>query len=314
MKLTNLLSISVLLLLASCSPKVVTNLIKTYPNPVPADSVRVFELGETVPNTAEAIGRVSVIDPGTATKCRYDEVVHLAQEAVGKAGGNGFAITWHEDPSFWRSSCHQISGLMLYLKDNVVDTLRANPVQYAIDMNFVVARDKKQPERRGPAPANTFEVSLGYGWISSKIYDANNVSLGSKSGLEWKLGYEHIWTSGWGVGMQYSGFKAELPGGDMVLSYLAPEVTLRTKFNKWILKCGVGMGLFLYNEPYYSTAGFGTHIIVGVEYMLSSHVGLGVSASSIASNLPKRDGVELKKDEKSGINRVNVLGGLRFYF
>ena len=52
MKLTNLLSISVLLLLASCSPKVVTNLIKTYPNPVPADSVRVFELGETVPNTA----------------------------------------------------------------------------------------------------------------------------------------------------------------------------------------------------------------------------------------------------------------------
>ena len=64
MKLTNLLSISVLLLLASCSPKVVTNLIKTYPNPVPADSVRVFELGETVPNTAEAIGRVSVIDPG----------------------------------------------------------------------------------------------------------------------------------------------------------------------------------------------------------------------------------------------------------
>ena len=160
-----------------------TNLIKTYPNPVPADSVRVFELGETVPNTAEAIGRVPVIDPGTATKCRYNEVVHLAQEAVGKAGGNGFAITWHEDPSFWRSSCHQISGLMLYLKDNEVDTLRANPVQYAIDLNFVVARDKKQSERRNPAPANTFEVSLGYGWISSKIYDANNVSLGSKSGF-----------------------------------------------------------------------------------------------------------------------------------
>lgn len=100
----------------------------------------------------------------------------------------------------------------------------------------------------------------------------------------------------------------------MVLSYLAPEVTLRTKFNKWILKCGVGMGLFLYNEPYYSTAGFGAHVTMGLEYMLSSHVGLGVSASSIASNLPKRDGVELKKDEKSGINRINVLGGLRFYF
>ena len=65
-----------------------------------------------------------------------------------------------------------------------------------------------------------------------------------------------------------SGFKAELPGGDMVLSYLAPEVALRTKFDKWILKCGVGMGLFLYNEPYYSTAGFGAHVTMGLEYML----------------------------------------------
>ena len=60
-------------------------------------------LGEKVPNTAETIGRVSVVDRGTSTNCRYDQVLHLAQEATGKIGGNGLAITNHQKPSFWGS-------------------------------------------------------------------------------------------------------------------------------------------------------------------------------------------------------------------
>ena len=45
---------------------------------------------------AETIGRVSVVDRGTSTNCRYDQVLHLAQEATGKIGGNGLAITNHQ--------------------------------------------------------------------------------------------------------------------------------------------------------------------------------------------------------------------------
>lgn len=67
MKKTKLLAATAMLLLTSCSPKVVTNIVRTYPGIIPADSVYVIGLGEKVPNTAETIGRVSVVDRGTST-------------------------------------------------------------------------------------------------------------------------------------------------------------------------------------------------------------------------------------------------------
>ena len=220
MKKTKLFAVATILLMTSCSPKVVTNIVRTYPDMIPADSVYVIGLGEKVPNTAETIGRVSVVDRGTSRNCRYDQVLHLAQEETGKNGGNGLAITNHQKPSFWGSSCHQISGLMLRLSDRTVDTLKTNPVQDVIDLDLIVAKD--YAERR-KAPANTFEASFGYGWVTSKIYDINGAALGSKGGVEWKLGYEYVWSSGMGIGLQYSGFKKSFTGGDMVFSYIAPE-------------------------------------------------------------------------------------------
>ena len=139
MKETKLLAVTAILLLTSCSPKVVTHIVRTYPNPVPADSVYVIEPGDTVPNTAETLGSVSVVDRGTSRNCRYDQVLRLAQEATGKNGGNGLAITEHVKPSFWGSSCHQINALMLHLTDTKVNATEGNPVQDMIDLG----RDRK---------------------------------------------------------------------------------------------------------------------------------------------------------------------------
>lgn len=55
-----------LLLMTACSPKVVTHISKVYPDIIPTDSVYVIELGDKVPNTAETIGRISVVDRGTS--------------------------------------------------------------------------------------------------------------------------------------------------------------------------------------------------------------------------------------------------------
>ena len=82
MKKTKLLAATAMLLLTSCSPKVVTNIIRTYPDIIPADSVYVIGLGEKVPNTAETIGRVSVVDRGTSTNCRYDILHKRLQERL----------------------------------------------------------------------------------------------------------------------------------------------------------------------------------------------------------------------------------------
>ena len=312
MKIANLFAAgTTLLLLTSCSPKVITHISKTYPEVIPADSVCVIELGETVPNTAETVGRVSVVDRGFSNKSRYDQVLRLAQEATGKNGGNGLAITDHLKPSFWGSSCHQISGLMLRLSDMEVDTLKVNPLQDVIDLGHVVAKEQREKRR---APSSTFEGSIGYGWITSKLYDADGNSLENKGGLEWKLSYEYTWSSGWGIGLQYSGYKTSFPGGNMMLSYIAPEWVARYRWDKWMLKAGLGVGVFLYHEPFYNSTGVGAHATISGEYMMDEHWGIGISVNTVNGTLPERSEVKLKDNERSGITRINVLGGLRYYF
>lgn len=312
MKSTKLYAAATVLLLTACSsPKVITDIVKTYPGIIPADSVYVIELGEKVPNTAEALGRVSVVDRGNSTHCRYDQVLHLAKEATGQVGGNGLVLTDHLKPSFWGSSCHQISGLMLRLSDREVDTLSVSTVQDMIDLDKVITRKRKASRRVSP---HTFEASIGYGWVDSKLYDMNGESLGFKGGLDWKLSYEYAWSSGWGVGVQYSGSRTSFEGGDMMLSYIAPELLMRARFNRWILKWGLGVGLFLYDDSYYNASGVGMHVNLGMEYMLSDHWGIGLSFNTINASLPNQEGVKLKDNERSGISRLNALGGLRYYF
>ena len=117
-----------------------------------------------------------------------------------------------------------------------------------------------------------------------------------------------------GIGLQYSGFKKSFTGGDMMFSYIAPEWVGRTKLDRWIFKSGLGVGIFLYHDPFYNATGFGLHATLGVEYMLSSHWGLGLTVNAINGSMPKQDWMLLKENERCGITRFNLLGGLRYYF
>mgnify|MGYP000071275912 FL=1 len=74
------------------------------------------------------------------------------------------------------------------------------------------------------------------------------------------------------------------------------------------------MGVFLYHDPLYNAAGFGFHAMVGVEYMLSANWGLGLTLNGVSGSMPKQDWMLLKEDERCGITRFNLLGGLRYYF
>ncbi len=56
-----------------------------------------------------------MVDAGLSTRCSYDQVIDLAKKKTAENGGNALALTQHRRPSMW-SSCHQISGNMLFLK------------------------------------------------------------------------------------------------------------------------------------------------------------------------------------------------------
>lgn len=143
MRTVNLLLVAALplLLLAACSPRVTTEVVKSYPPIVDADSVCVYEPGDSVPNSAEPIGTVSVTDAGTTIKCKYDQVLRIAREETAKIGGNAFAVTEHKEPAVWGSSCHQISGTMLRISDWTIDAQVPNPVADAIEAKHMALEE-----------------------------------------------------------------------------------------------------------------------------------------------------------------------------
>ena len=105
--------------LCSCSPKVHKHIIKEM-HPVGNDTeVTVYGIGDVVPENAEVIGNVSVLDGGFTTHCDWETVLETAKQEVRAAGGNGIEIVQHSYPGQNGSSCHQITAYMLNISDDI---------------------------------------------------------------------------------------------------------------------------------------------------------------------------------------------------
>lgn len=155
-------------LLTSCTPKVVTQLVKTYPS-VSEDSVLVVEQGQKAPKGAKMVGYVSVLDRSTTTRCEYAHVLKAATKETAKKGGNVLLIDEHFEPDGW-SLCHRIDATMLR-----IDTLPAN---FKVHPELAaLARNKNQH------PSTVTKLSVGRGIVASKIVVGSDILRG-RGGFE----------------------------------------------------------------------------------------------------------------------------------
>ena len=105
--------------MSSCSPKVHKHIIKEM-HPVGNETeVTVYGIGDVVPENAEVIGNVSVVDGGFTTHCDWETVLETAKQEVRAAGGNGIEIVQHSYPGQNGSNCHQIAAYMLNISDDI---------------------------------------------------------------------------------------------------------------------------------------------------------------------------------------------------
>ncbi|BEG98029.1 hypothetical protein [Bacteroides sedimenti] len=316
-----------MIVVTSCNPRITTQILKSYPAIVSPDSVVVYNIGDTVPGSATTIGHVNVRDGGFTTKCKYDEVLSFAKNEVSKNGGNGLMITAHSKPSVW-SSCHQISGTMLLLDSKIInDSLLVNK-----HLNQFVP--SKIMVNKRIVPRNTFSASVGYAYIYSDIYNdgdgfSSAVASQLRSGTDWRFEYEHSFKSGWGVGIIYSGFRSSVSfygGSDSFNStYIAPFVSGRWMVgDKWMLAGKYGIGYFRHDEKASNgynmwASGVGISVDFGAEYMLTKHLGIGLSIGAVTSQLgDMKDNLgnvySSTEDNANGIARITILPGFRFYF
>lgn len=302
------------ILMSGCAPKVITHITKSYPASVSADEVRLYGVGQELPETAKVIGSVSVVDNGVSTKCKYEQVVALAKQETAKQGGNALALTDHRKPSLLGSSCHQIAGNMLWLGDKA-----GEETAFTSTVPDVSTRQNKAKE---PFQHSTIFANIGYGVMTSKFYLPQGTTGNPKNGMDWQLGYEWVSRSGFGAGLLYSGYKSSYTYSgldiNLGLTYIAPQFVMKQMVNRWILQENLGLGYFDYRESTKgestSLSGLGFNVSLGAEYLLSKHIGIGVNLGYIGGSLPEQKYIEYGKDEHSGIFRLCMDAGVRFHF
>lgn len=312
-------------LLTACStlPRVVADVAVTLP-PKQTDSVMIYDVGDTIPATAAPIGTVKVTDGGfTPTyKCLYSQMLALAVNKTIECGGNALRIDQHKLPSM-ASTCHRIWGTMYQMPDSLV----VNDVHTSLtrlesrkdeELLAVVKQQIDRMERMKNLPANVLKVSFGPSWITSR-YITPVKEHKSKLGMEFALGYEHLWKSGFGFGIDYLHFNTTFDENYGVkLNYLGPSLVLGYMIGeKWRWGCQLGLGLSTCSESYGGSSEKESNIgMMGglnVDYMLSKHVGLGISWNTLTMYQKKPADLQLDDNEFYGIRRMNLLAGLRIY-
>ena len=172
-----------------------------------------------------------------------------------------------------------------------------------------------------PLPSNIFRISGGLGCIVSDVNTPTN-SYNWSLGYNMAAGFTHYWKIGIGAGVtidyNYTSFNDNV---SVKLFYLAPTISYSKRTVKnWIWDVAFGMGFAHYTNAYKneedSRLGFGTHTHVGIEYMVSDHVGIGVEGNY---NLMifAQDGsfpAYNKQYDLNGFKCLRLMAGLRFYF
>ncbi len=115
-----------LFLFSACSPKVNTQITKTYPTLSYNEEVKVFGLKTVIPSNIEVIGSIKIGDTGFTLNCNYQTVLENAKIEARKIGGNAIKITDHSFPDLL-SSCHRIKANILKIDNfnnlNIIENL-----------------------------------------------------------------------------------------------------------------------------------------------------------------------------------------------
>ena len=313
------------LLMTSCAPKVVTDMYTSKYAALSPDSVRVFLMGERVPKQTLAIGTVKVVDGGLAIKGSFERVLGMAVEATAKNGGNGLVITEHRQPDMY-STIHRVWGTMLRMPETVNDTIvvkssfnraLAQPAnnQYVQTYQSPYEEIKKRNEN---APRNILRFSVGPSWLISDFQVGERVYK-SKCGVDVAVDYDHVWTSGLGLGVNYlHNYTSFEEGFTQRLNYIGPSLVLALSSDKWRWDMALGFGYCTYSESVGNLSVSESHVAplmrMGLEYKVSSQIALGAQMNMITVKLDKPEGFELKDNEFYGIKRFGIQVGMRYYF
>ena len=311
----------------SCNPKVAVDLMGNYPARDP-NQVLIYEQEDSVPGEATVVGKVKVTDSGMTigSDCLYGNMLALAVKKTAESGGNALHIDKHKNPDFV-SSCHRVWGTMLLLPDHYVEqagtmnTLEKMERIKDEELLGLVHEQIERTQRARQTPRNVVKVSGGLSILTSDFQMFDHIYKNS-TGYAIDAAYHHLWGFiGTGVDFSHAAYSFESIA-DISVNYVGPSLVLSGMMDKrslWRWDVTLSLGYGWYTEEYrkkdkYTEGHFSAKANVGIEYKVARHVGLGLQMGMSTLKLDKPENYKLKDNEFYGIQHLDILGGLRFYF
>lgn len=321
--------------LCSCgmyTPRVYSHCIKKYPKAI-IDSVKVFKPGDTIPNSSEVIGIISIRDSVEYYELTNKKGIELAKDEVAKCGGNGFAITSYITPSHFNNFYEEIDGAILHITDMNIYPNRPNPSMNIVSSSYNCERYVINPI---DPPKNSFSFNIGLGRLRNVTTDLMGRESNFATGVEIDIRYDRIIGSGIGFGLEYSSFKASNNCGDLSLTYFAPSIIFKGGYHNFFVSANIGFGGFGYKEnskvkflsnsskfpsfsnssiskiPIYDKLGWGCNSDISFEYRLSKHFGLSSTFGGVIGHIRNND---IPNPDSKALTylRVRALLGLKVY-
>lgn len=337
-----------LLSLASCAPKVVTRISKSYPAVAFDQEVRVFDVDENAPIDAEFLGQVIIKDNGLSVNCGYETVMQLASTEVRKMGGNALKIIDHRWPSTFGSSCHQINASALLISDQAMLEEEPSP------KNIYVREPSQANKTIDSGRKLRFALDGGLSWRFGEIPEGVSVPVRNylrelKSGHSFSAELTYQLNENLGLGAMYSQYLSKHSVSNITLdfsdgtSYTGPTSdNIKIQFvgpvlfnrqvshnQKGAFTSNFSLGYLSYKNvsslgpDFLQISGgtIGMGFGVGYEFYLSKSVGLGLTISGSLGTLTKvkvSNGfssatIKLSEEEYESLGRFDVSLGLRLY-
>jgi len=315
--------LSAAVLLAGCSPRVVSEMYTTDYAPQAPDSVRVFLPDEPLPVGTTAIGTVKVKDTGFTTRGgSYAEVLRLAVGETARRGGDALLITEHRAPDL-ASTIHRLRGTMLHTGQPVDSDMAAQSQKSLVARESDIAEERKQQtqtewsERFENQPRDFVRMDVGPAWVTSEVLVGEH-TYKNRVGLNVLASYAHLWKWGFGLGLHYMHNKTSFEGIDTRINYFGPSLEYVVPLKSFRFDMSMSIGYGRYTESYGSLSGSEGDVAflsrLGLEYMLNKQVGLGLQYHVFTQHLDEPDGFQLEKDQFYGIRHLGIEIGLRYYF